>query len=836
MKNLQMKSIQIKITLWAGLCLLALSLILTGYAVWRLRIQAMAAAQEEATALAETNAASVKAEIEVALDLARTMAQALTAVKTEGAALTRDEVNAMLKELTTQNPDLIGTWTLWEPDAFDGQDAQYAGQAPYDQTGRFNVYWNRNEQGNIQVETPIEYETEDYYQLPKQTKQEVVTEPYLYPVQGKDVLMTSIVAPIMVNGQFYGVAGVDMGLEILQQLTDEMNAYEGMAEMALISNQGTLAGVTGHPELVGQLLEKYHENRQEHITYIQEGQTIYQEEEGRIEVFVPIQFGQTTTPWSVNLNIPTSQIVAEANAAMWQMTGIGAALALGTLVLLWLASGQVARPIRRIADVARVIAEGDLSRQVDVSGADEVGQLADVFRRMIAYLQEMADAAGRLAQGDLTVEVTPRSTRDALGNAFARMVADLRSLVGQVADSATNVGASAGQLSASADQSAQAVQQVAATVQQIAQGTAQQTESVTGAAATVEQVARAIGSVARGAQEQASAINQSAEITMRIAAAVQQVAVNAQSGAQGSAEAAQAARAGAGTVEKTIKGIERIRTSTATVAQKVQDMGRRSEQIGAIVETIDDIASQTNLLALNAAIEAARAGEHGKGFAVVADEVRKLAENSAKATKEIAGLIKDVQRTIAEAVRAMDEGAAEVDAGVTQADESGQALESIMVAVEAVNRQVNEIATAAQQMDVSANELVSAMDAVSAVVEENTAATEEMGASASEATTAIENIASVAEENSAATEEVSATVEEVSAQVEEVTASAQSLSAMAQELQALVTQFKLPGTGTQLAQTPWPTMAHEAVPPVIAASLDGDGREQQEPLLSARGW
>jgi methyl-accepting chemotaxis protein len=196
-------------------------------------------------------------------------------------------------------------------------------------------------------------------------------------------------------------------------------------------------------------------------------------------------------------------------------------------------------------------------------------------------------------------------------------------------------------------------------------------------------------------------------------------------------------------------------------------------------------------LALNAAIEAARAGEHGKGFAVVADEVRKLAERASNATKEIGGLIRNIQKTVGEAVISMEEGGKEVENGVYRANTAGEALSSILKAIEAVNIQAEQAAKASEKMSISANEMIASVDTVSAVVEQNTAATEEMAAGANEVSKSIENIADVSKENGNAVEKVFASVLDVSSQVQEVTSTAQSLEKMAKSLQEIVSQFKL---------------------------------------------
>jgi len=528
-----------------------------------------------------------------------------------------------------------------------------------------------------------------------------------------------------------------------------------------------------------------------------------------------------------NVRQVASNIVASVGADFEAQTTASATLVVQTRVVLIVTmiaaallglglgviiSRGITRPLQQVSAISQQIAETDLSTLVQELGALAQG---DLTRTVTIQAQPLTinsrDEVGQMALAFNTIIQRLQET----GEAFREMSGRLREAVGQVAENAASLNAASGQLAAAANQAGQATNQIAVTVQQVAKGTAQQTEGVTKTAASVEQVSRAIDGVAKGAQEQAAAVSRASTITAQITDAIKQVSANAQTVTQDAQGAAHTARSGAQTVQDTVRGMESIRAKVNASALKVKEMGQRSDQIGAIVETIDDIASQTNLLALNAAIEAARAGEHGKGFAVVADEVRKLAERASVATKEIAGLIKSIQQSVTEAVVAMDEGAKEVQTGVAKADAAGEALTSILKAVEAVNQQAEAALGAAQRMNTASAELVNAMDAVSAVVEENTAATEEMAAGASEVTRAIENIASVSEENSASVEEVSASAEEMNAQVEEVSASAQSLTEMAQALQEVVARFQLETAGANGARPSKPTSPARSVAPPL---------------------
>lgn len=488
------------------------------------------------------------------------------------------------------------------------------------------------------------------------------------------------------------------------------------------------------------------------------------------------------------------------NTASREMLSVGLFAILLSIGLGFAITVNIRTPVEVMAKGLQNMRQGDLDWNVSdvvkesiVQRSDELGVAGKGFDDTLQYMREMAGVAGQIASGDLTVLVNSRSEKDEFGLAFSKMVDSLNALIRLVMESTENLNSASRQLALASGQSGEATRQIATTIQQVAMGITQQTAGITKTSSSVEQMNRAIDGVARGAQAQADAIGKASLVAGRIRAAIKQVTSNAQAVTHDSAKAADHSRNGAKTVRETIAGMEVIRSRVNLSAAKVEEMGARSGEIGVILETIEDIASQTNLLALNAAIEAARAGEQGKGFAVVADEVRKLAERSSLATKEIAKLIKGIQSTVNEAVEAMNASASEVEAGVIRANSAGVVLENILIAAESVYKQAEEAGTAAEKVEIASGELVETVDAVSTVVEDNMAATEQMAGNSSELTQSIENMASISEESSAAVEEVSASTEEVSVQVGEVSSSADSLMKMAEQLSQVVSRFNLKG-------------------------------------------
>lgn len=406
----------------------------------------------------------------------------------------------------------------------------------------------------------------------------------------------------------------------------------------------------------------------------------------------------------------------------------------------------------------------------------------------------LADASKRMAQGDLTISALPVRSRDEVGQmteAFNAMVRHMRSLISEVVSSSDRLVKSSEEMAATAEEAASASQQIANVIQQVAAGTADQTSTVTQAAQSVEELRRAIDQIAAGATEQAQQVHRTYEIVGQMRTAVENAANNAGEIARSAQESIKNARAGGHVVDESVRSMQQISRTTAETARKIEELGNRSARVGEIVGVISEIADQTNLLALNAAIEAARAGEHGKGFAVVADEVRKLAERSAQSANEIAELVKTIQLGTQEAVSAMKVNTDEVDKGLALSNEAGQALQNILTAFEGLNAEIQAITDGTEELRQSIEVVAREMDNIATIAEENLTATEAMSGRSEQVVAAMESISAVSEETAASAEEVSASTEEATASNEEMSTSAQALADLAEQLKSAVARFKV---------------------------------------------
>ena len=364
------------------------------------------------------------------------------------------------------------------------------------------------------------------------------------------------------------------------------------------------------------------------------------------------------------LRAVTRQAVASTQRILFVATTLAVSL---VLVLLFLMTRSITAPMAKMTMAATRIAAGDIDQQMDYQSGDEIGALATAFRELIQYIKSVADAADNISKGDLTVQIEPRSAQDVLAKSFLRMTEDLRATNRQMQESAQVVAAAIGQIFATISQLTASVQETATAVGQTA--------------ATIEEVKQ----IAYSSGHKAKDVSDNAQETARVS--------------QGGKQA----------IETALTGLNRTREQMQSIADSVIKLGEQSQTIGDIINSVMGLAEQSNLLAVNAAIEAAKAGEQGKGFAVVAQEVRILAEQSKRATGQVRAILSDIQKATNVAVLVTEQGTRAVETGVSQAVEAGESIRSLSQSVTKAAQAVTQIAASSQQQVVGMDQIATAI-------------------------------------------------------------------------------------------------------------------------------
>lgn len=435
--------------------------------------------------------------------------------------------------------------------------------------------------------------------------------------------------------------------------------------------------------------------------------------------------------WMLVLDQDRQELEAEIREALLYSLLVGGILLVLLLGLgVWVAR-SIAQPIVELEAAARRVAEGDLEATVDVDTEDEVGSLSASFNTMVQNIRdalseaqansreaeqaaeraedatqraraqqqylddkvtEMLDVMDDFADGDLTVrlDVEKEDEIGRLFQGFNRAVDNLETMIEEVEHSVGATGAASGEINTATDQ------------------------------------------LAAGAEELSSQANEVATAVEEMSRSIIENAENARNTAEAAGRGADLARDGGEVVEQTVDKIREIADVVSNATQTMRRLGESSEAIGEIISTIDEIADQTNLLALNAAIEAARAGEHGKGFAVVADEVRELAERTTGATSEIAEMIARVQDEADEAIDAIEEGARHVEEGIEMADKTGEALGMILDSTREIDDRVTQIASANEEQSATSEEISRNVESISTVAEQTSQGVTEISRSTDE--------------------------------------------------------------------------------------------------------
>ncbi len=410
----------------------------------------------------------------------------------------------------------------------------------------------------------------------------------------------------------------------------------------------------------------------------------------------------------------------------------------------------------------------------------------------------LASGIREVSQGDFTKNIAVSDTAlQELAIALNKLIFGMREFLSQLHANAGSLGSAGSGLRSTASTALAVIEGAALAQGQLDEGIQEQARIVEEATARVLALTEAISTIAASAEQQTRSLDETALAVSNMATSIEEVAAQVDSLQNISTETSQTAERGGSSIGTIVDGMQTIRTTIHDLAEDIRQLGVNSEQIGDIVKVIDRIAEQTNLLALNAAIEAARAGEHGRGFAVVASEIRKLADGSVQATKEIAAHISSTQAVIGEVVGAMERLTDRVEDSVNSTSQASGALQDIVSAVLTANRQIGEIGSVTRAMSANSYQVIRQIEEITKSVSINLKATKSMTLQSDDVNKAFSDISSISQQNASSVEVLTYVNKEVTDAAQRILASVDQMNDLAGEIDSYLGKFKVNDTGKE---------------------------------------